>query len=79
MNLNYKEILRICVNAWDSSSSLEKSLLQFLVSNHLSHLSHLGVQPAGHPNLEVFLSQIEHELFRIPDKSFTYSNITKEE
>ena len=25
--------------------------------------------PVGHPNLEVFLSQIEQELFRIPDKS----------
>ena len=34
--------------------------------------------PAGHPNLEVFLSQIEQELFRMPDKSLTYSNLTKE-
>ena len=33
----------------------------------------------GHPNLEVFLSQIEQELFRIPDKSLTYSNLTREE
>ena len=35
--------------------------------------------PVGYPNLEVFLSQIEQELFRIPDKSRTYSNLTKEE
>ena len=35
--------------------------------------------PVGHPNLEVFLSQIEQELFRIPDKSLTYSNLTREE
>ena len=35
--------------------------------------------PEGHSNLEVFLSQIEHELFRIPDKSLTYSNFTMEE
>ena len=35
--------------------------------------------PVGHPNLEVFLSQIEQELFRTPDKSLTYSNLTKEE
>ena len=28
--------------------------------------------PMGHPNLEVFLSQIEQELFRVPDKSLTY-------
>ena len=34
--------------------------------------------PAGHPNLEVFLSQIELELFRMPDKSLTYFNLTKE-
>ena len=34
--------------------------------------------PAGHPNLEVFLSQIEQELFWIPDKRCTYSNLTKE-
>ena len=34
--------------------------------------------PAGHPNLEVFLSQIEQELFWIPDKPCTYSNFTKE-
>ena len=34
---------------------------------------------SGHPNLEVFLSQIEHELFWIPDKSLTCSNLTKEE
>ena len=33
--------------------------------------------PAGHPNLEVFLSQTD-ELFRIPNKSLTYSNLTKE-
>ena len=35
--------------------------------------------PTSHPNLEVFLSQIEQGLFRIPDKSLTYSNLTKEE
>ena len=35
--------------------------------------------PSGQPNLEVFLSQIEHELFRILHKSLTYSNLTKEE
>ena len=35
--------------------------------------------PAGHPNLEVFLSQIEHELFQIPDKCLPYSNLSKDE
>ena len=30
----------------------------------------------GHPNLEVFLSQIEHELFQIPDNSLPYSNLS---
>ena len=35
--------------------------------------------PTGHPNLEVFLSQIEHELFQIPDKCLPYSNLSKDE
>ena len=34
---------------------------------------------AAHPKLEVFLRQIDHELFRIPDKTVTYSNVFKEE
>ena len=33
--------------------------------------------PASHPILEIFLSQIEHELFWILDKSLAYSNLTK--
>ena len=33
----------------------------------------------GHPNIEVFLSQIEHKLFQISDKCLPYSNLTKEE
>ena len=33
----------------------------------------------GHLNLEVFLSQIEHELFRIPDKCLPHSNLSKDE
>ena len=35
--------------------------------------------PEGHLNLEVFLSQTEQELLRIPDKSLAYSNLTKED
>ena len=35
--------------------------------------------PTGHPNLEVFLSQIEHKLFRIFNKCLPYSNLSKEE
>ena len=31
--------------------------------------------PMGHPNLGVFLSQIEHELFQIPDKCLPYFNL----
>ena len=34
--------------------------------------------PVGNPILEVLLSQIEHEFFRIPEQSFTYSSLTKE-
>ena len=33
----------------------------------------------GHPNLEVFLIQIRHELLRNTGKSLTNSNLTKEE
>ena len=35
--------------------------------------------PTGYSNLEVFLSQIEHELFQIPDKCLPYSNLSKDE
>ena len=35
--------------------------------------------PKGYPNIEVLLSQIEHELFQISDKCLPYSNLTKEQ
>ena len=35
--------------------------------------------PTGHPSLEMFLSQIEHELFQIPDKCPPNSNLSKKE
>ena len=35
--------------------------------------------PQGHPNLEVYLSQVENELFSIADETIRYSNISKEE
>ena len=35
--------------------------------------------PKGHPNLEVFLSQIEKELFELEKTSLGYSNFSKEE
>ena len=35
--------------------------------------------PEGHPIIEVFLSQIEHELFQVSDKCLPFSNLTKEE
>ena len=35
--------------------------------------------PQGHPNLEVYLSQVENELFRIVDEPIRYSNLSKEE
>ena len=35
--------------------------------------------PTVHPNLEVFLSQIKHELFQIPDMCLPYSNLSKDE
>ena len=35
--------------------------------------------PQGHPNLEVYLSQVENELFRIVDETIRYSNLSKKE
>ena len=35
--------------------------------------------PQGHPNLEVYLSQVEKELFSIVDEPIRYSNLSKEE
>ena len=35
--------------------------------------------PQGHPNLEVYLSQVENELFSIADEPIRYSNLSKEE
>ena len=36
-------------------------------------------RPQGHPNLEVYLSQVENELFSIVDEPIRYSNLSKEE
>ena len=33
--------------------------------------------PNGHPNLEVYLSQIENEVFKIPKEQLGYSNLSK--
>ena len=33
--------------------------------------------PNGHPNLEVYLSQIENEIFKIPKEQLGYSNLSK--
>ena len=35
--------------------------------------------PKGHPSLEVFLSEIEKEIFAIPDSRLGYSNLSREE
>ena len=35
--------------------------------------------PEGHPNLQVFLSQIENELFKMVETPLCYSNLSKEE
>ena len=35
--------------------------------------------PQGHPNLEVYLSQVENELFSITDEPIRYSNLSKED
>ena len=35
--------------------------------------------PLGHPNIEVFLSQLEKEIFTLSEKPLRYSNLSKEE
>ena len=35
--------------------------------------------PLGHSNLEVFLSQVENELFEITEKPTRYSNLSQED
>ena len=35
--------------------------------------------PKGHPNLEVFLSQVESDLFKAIERPMGYSNLSKEE
>ena len=35
--------------------------------------------PKGHPNLEVFLSQLENEIFKMPFDNLKHSNTSKEE
>ena len=35
--------------------------------------------PEGHPNLEVFLSQLENEIFKMVETPLGYSNLSKEE
>ena len=35
--------------------------------------------PKGHPNLEVFLNEVEKELFTVVDSKLGYANLSKEE
>ena len=35
--------------------------------------------PKGHPSLELNLSEIENEIFAIPDSRLGYSNLSREE
>ena len=35
--------------------------------------------PKGHPSLEVFLSEMEKEVFAVPDSRLGYSNLSREE
>ena len=35
--------------------------------------------PTGHPNLDVFLSELEKQIFKIVDSKLDYSNFSKEE
>ena len=37
------------------------------------------IPPLGHPNIEVFLSQLGKEIFTLNQKPLRYSNLSKEE
>ena len=45
----------------------------------LSIICYIIGSPKGHPSLEVFLSQIEKELFELAESPLNYSNFSKEE
>ena len=47
--------------------------------NTFSEIPATWVPPKGHPCLEVFLSQVEAELFKLSGSSIRYSNMSKDE
>ena len=52
---------------------------KILVKYQRFPLSLIGNHPQGHPNFEVYLSQVENEIFSIVDEPIRYSNLSKEE
>ena len=56
-----------------SEMSLHLSLVKFLAFS----LKSSWKPPKGHPNLEVFLSQLENEIFKMPFDNLKHSNESK--
>ena len=79
MNLNYEKILRIFCRCMKLKWYFRDELTPFFREQPSFSPKSSWSPPAGHPNLEVFLSQIQQELFQSADKSLTYSNVTEEE
>ena len=55
-----------------------KSLKILVKYQHFS-INPLWTHPQGHPNLEVYLSQVENKLSSIADEPIRYSNLSKED
>ena len=69
------KILRIFADAWGLSGIL---FLTTLVKNQRFRLKLSWKPPLGHPNLEIFLSQVENKLFEITKEPTLYSNLSQD-
>ena len=69
------KILRTFADAWGLSGIL---FLTTLVKNQRFRLKLSWKPPLGHPNLEIFLSQVENELFEITKEPTLYSNLSQD-
>ena len=76
MNPNYEMILKSFVERCTLNGTFVMSLP--LNSVRRLHL-HPWKPPKGYPSLEVFLGEIEKEIFAIPDSRLGYSNLSLEE
>ena len=72
---NYELTLTNFVDAWEQNGTLRMSLRKSNIPAFSPKST--WTPPNGHPNLEVYLSQIENEVFKIPKEQLGYSNLSK--